>query len=314
MAVLVTGANGFIGSHLCAELTSRGLEVVAMYHRHRQRLDELGTRPGLTCERGDLLDDGSLERILGAHRIEAMCHLATEPPPARARDKSIRQVHTTGTQNLLTCAGNAGVERIVFTSSMSVYDFRNPQYLPVDEEHPLDPQEVYGQEKLTAEGMCTSAAAARSFNTVILRLAGVFGRGRPEGAVYNFTRQALRGEAIRIAVNRSVDLLQVDDAAKAVAEALHRIDEVIETPGGTGIYNVGSGRPTALDEIARYACDATGRKVDIHVGRAGSSFYMSIEAAQRDLDYQPAPLAEGMAAMSEWVSADLESNEKGDRR
>ena len=81
MAVLVTGANGLIGSHLCQLLSGRGPGVVAMYHGHRQRLDELGPRPGLKCVPGDLLHTDSLADILGAHRIEAICHLAVEPPP-----------------------------------------------------------------------------------------------------------------------------------------------------------------------------------------------------------------------------------------
>ena len=106
---------------------------------------------------------------------------------------------------------------------MSVYDFMNPQYLPVDEEHPVDPREVYGQEKLEAERICEGVSAARLLKTVILRLAGVFGRGKSQGAVYNFARRAFRGESIRIAENRSVDLLHVEGAARAVA--LRRIDQ-----------------------------------------------------------------------------------------
>jgi UDP-glucose 4-epimerase len=303
MAVLVTGANGFIGSPVCQGLADRGYGVVAMYHRHRQRLDETGPRQRLHVERGDLLDTGSLRRILAAYRIEAICHLAVEPPPAGVCDEAeTRRINTTGTRNLLICAADAGIERIVFTSSMSVYDFLNPQYLPVDEEHPLDPKEVYGQEKLAAERICEGVGEARLLKIVILRLAGVFGRGKPQGAVYNFTKRAFRGEAIRIAQNRSVDLLHVDDAATAVATALDRIDEIIDTPGGTRVYNVGSGGPASLAEIAQCACAATGRTVGIHVDSSGSSFYMDIQAAKRDLSYRPEPLATGVAAIAAWIA------------
>ena len=301
MAVLVTGANGFIGSQLCRLLLERGHPVVALCHRCRQRLIDLTDYAHFVCEAGDILDPSSLLRILAAHPIDGICHLAVEPPLDR-KDGQRRGVNTTGTRILLDCARDAGIGRIAFTSSMSVYDFHNPRYLPVDEEHPLDPQQDYGREKKEAEEICQSLARERGMRAVILRLAGTYGQGKGGGAVFNFIQRSLRGEAIEIAENRSIDLLYVRDAAAATAAALSRIDDLIPEPGGAVILNIGSGEPTALDQLARHACEATGKEVPIHCHASGSAFYMAISAARRCLDFQPTPLRKGVAEVARWVS------------
>ncbi|HCL31422.1 MAG TPA: hypothetical protein DIC52_23725 [Candidatus Latescibacteria bacterium] len=121
-----------------------------------------------------------------------------------------------GTANIVAAAQAAGVQRLVFTSTMSVFDFMSPTLpLPLDEGDEVAPVDVYGEEKYAAELICQQAAERGDLAIPILRFAGVYGPGKAAGAVYNFLCHALRGEGISIAANRGVDLLWVEDAVQA---------------------------------------------------------------------------------------------------
>ena len=285
----MTGAGGFIGAHLCRVLLERGHTVVALVRAPRAGWQGLGGHAQMQVEVGDVLDQGRLAALCVQREVEAVCHLAVQPPEEQDR---ARQVNTQGTLSVLQACGEAGVKRMVFTSSMSVYDFRAPAYLPVDEAHLLDPQQVYGAEKQTAEEYCSTQAAG--MEVPILRLAGVYGPGKCQGAVYQFIRAALEGQPIQIPLNRAVDLLYVEDAAWAVAVAA-------EGRGGSQLFNIGSGRAVALREVAELACRQVGASAPIFCGPEGNAFYLDIGRARAQLGFSPRPLSEGMARFIPWV-------------
>jgi nucleoside-diphosphate-sugar epimerase len=311
MRVLVTGANGFIGRHACVALLRRGHDVVALRHRRRDGLDAIipmvgqaeehpSTSPSqregtLTVEDGDILDTQRLVEVCRRHRVEGVCHLAVHPPDT-ANPQLARRVNVEGTLSLLEACRDAEVNRCVYASSMSVYNFLSPAYLPVDEEHPVEPLQPYGEEKLMGETCCEQYAHDHRIDTPVLRLTGVYGPGKITGAVYNFIAGALQNQAIQIDVNRKVDLLYVEDAASVTVTALERAGGI-----GFGIFNIGAGRSITLKELAEIIRRKVGGNLQITCGEEGNEFYVDISRAMRLLDFVPTPLECALERCIRWM-------------
>jgi UDP-glucose 4-epimerase len=292
--ILVTGAGGFIGSRLCHYLAARGNQVTGLWHHDSTRLESLADTPRFAALQGDIRQPGAWLPELA--EIETVFHLAAQPPTPPGVE---RTTNREGTGALLAALSQVGVHRWVFTSTMSVYDFHEPDYLPVDETHRTAPLQPYGVEKLEAEGLL-AASRDPQIQSISLRLAGIFGPGREGGAVHHFIRCALDGQPIEIEADRQIDILHIDDAIQAMILAQESLSDVCGEDRHR-VYNIGRGEPTALTELAQAASVAAGREVPISSQRAGSTFYMSIAAATRDLRYVPASLDEGLADVAAWV-------------
>ena len=170
MRVLVTGGAGYVGQKVCAEL-AREHEVVIF------DLQEPAGGSGRYLH-GSIMSPADLSWAMQG--CEAVAHLAAIPHPGTESPDRIMEINVLGTHRVLEAAANAGVSRLVMASSDSAYGLVfgegrvRPEYLPLDEEHPLRPRDPYGLSKLLGEEICRSFTRSHGLSTVCLRYCWVW--------------------------------------------------------------------------------------------------------------------------------------------
>jgi nucleoside-diphosphate-sugar epimerase len=167
MRVLVTGGNGMLGGYILRELMNAG-HSVTIYARHDARVE------GANSVIGDVMDLDSLKRAMAGH--EAVIHLAGFTGPGRAEPEKLVCTNVMGTVNVLESAREKGLMKVVFASSGAAtgFSFQRhqivPRYLPVDEDHPAEPEDEYGLSKVLAEITCKRYSVAFGIRTICLRV------------------------------------------------------------------------------------------------------------------------------------------------
>lgn len=257
---IVTGAAGFLGSHLVRRLAEAGGHVLATDLRVPPR--ELGAKSGGRVKfmpldilwRDNL--DGTLEAFVarqeGPIRLFHMAGWAhvgqCQAEPARAYE-----VNVTGTLNVLESCRRIGISRIVFPSTTLVYG--HPAELPMDETAPTRPLSIYAATKLASESLLQGYAAAFGFSCAIARIANVFGYGASSDAVpMILLRQALNREALRVrTLTPTRDFIYRDDVVEGLAALGH-----LEDPPGCRVYNLGTGQAHSIRDLALAVCRIAG--------------------------------------------------------
>ncbi|ABL71623.1 NAD-dependent epimerase/dehydratase family protein [Paracoccus denitrificans] len=272
----VTGASGFIGRHLCADLRAAGLRPVA-----------IGRGP--EAERQTDYSPESLRAALAG--CAAVVHLAgrrmtREDAPMELAPFLGPNVEATG--HLARAAQAEGVERIVFASTIAVYSAASPA--PWREDGPVHPVNAYALSKLMAEHYLEMLARARQAPPALsLRFAAVYGHGeKGTPALMKFVNQAAAGETITLSGNPdyTIDQLYVTDATAAILAALS-----VSAPL-SGACNIGGGRAWTVAEIARTANAVFGNdgNLDDSATTPGQAHQavMDLAQANRILGWQPA--------------------------
>ena len=242
--IVVTGAAGFIGSHLSELLVRRGHAVTGVddftpfYDRERKEshLARLVAEPRFDLHEADVAAPGLVARCAGAR---AVVHLAGRPGVRGGTPAEFAHANVETTRAVLAAAAGGGVRRVVLASSSSVYA---PAAGPVDEQAPHGPPSEYGRSKARAEAVAGALAARYGLELVILRLFTVYGpRQRPDMAFARYIESALSGDPMPLFGDGAQvrDFTYVGDAAAAIEAALAR-----GRPGAA--YNVAGGRPTTL--------------------------------------------------------------------
>ena len=271
MKVLVTGGAGYIGSHTCLELLRSGHEISVVdsfYNGSERALTRVQRLSRRTFEfnQCDVRDAQALDRILNQFKPDAVIHFAglkavgeSVAEPARYYD-----VNVGGTATLLCAMERYGCEKIVFSSSATVYG--EPQYLPCDESHPLCPINPYGRTKLIGENLMQDwssakqgrhAVALRYFNPVGADASGIIGED-PNGTPNNlmpFVSQVAVGRREHLQVfggdyetidgTGVRDYIHVVDLAKAHIAAV----EQINTLAPFEVINIGTGEGLSVLQI-----------------------------------------------------------------
>lgn len=249
MRVLVTGAAGFIGHHLCRKLLERGFEVWGLDDLSRgdrarvRRLEELGMR----FRRADVRAEAEVEEILRESRPDAVIHLAAliSVPESFEKPSLYMSVNAEGTEILVSAANRLGVGKLIYASSAAVYG--NPIRLPIDEDHPLDPISPYGRSKLLGEEHVLRGFRGRA--SIALRIFNVYGPGQsPEyaGVIVKFVERLRKNEPPIIFGDgeQTRDFIHVHDVAEAFTQAL------TSDLHGAHALNIASGKPIKIKELA----------------------------------------------------------------
>jgi dTDP-glucose 4,6-dehydratase len=313
--VLVTGAAGFIGSHLTEALLAIGADVT-VFIRYNSRAD-LGAlrhlapaeRAKLTVIAGDIKDPAALSQAMEG--IDVVFHLAAliGIPYSYIHPIDYVQTNTVGTANLLEACRQRGVKRIVHFSTSEVYG--TAQYVPIDEQHPMQAQSPYAASKVGADQLALSYF--RSFGTpiAIARPFNTYGPRQPARAIVpTIIGQALKGSTIRLgSLSPLRDMNYISDTVAGVL----RIAETDEALGS--VINLGSSREISVHEIARTVFRVLGREFFIELDDARvrpeksevHRLLADTTKAKHLLGWQPSvSIEDGIALTIDWMRRNLD--------
>jgi UDP-glucose 4-epimerase len=308
MRSVVTGAAGFIGSHVAESLVRDGHEVVGIdcftdyYPRaaKEENLRSLRDSPRFRLVEARL-QDADLAPLLDG--VSHVYHLAAQAGVRASWGRDFRHYtdhNVLATQRLLEAAVEAGRPTVVYASSSSVYG--DAPALPLREDGPCQPVSPYGVTKLAAEHLAVLYHRNHGLPTVSLRFFTVYGpRQRPDMAFHRFLRAARDGEGVTVFGDgrQTRDFTYVDDIVSAMRSA-----PLSGRPGC--VYNVGGGERIALNEVLRLVEAVTARPLRTERQEAQKGdmrdTFADTTAARRDLGFRSTvPLAEGLAREWEWI-------------
>jgi len=201
LKILVTGGAGFIGSNLVDRLISMGENVTIIDNfdnYYSSKIKRENVQHNVKKKNFELIkDDIRNSKVLtdALKDVEIVFHLAARPGvrPSIKNPKLYHEVNVSGTLNFLNACLNSSVKKIIYSSSSSVYG--EPEYLPIDENHPTQPISPYGMTKLAGEEYCRAFSKIYGLNIISLRYFTVFGpRQRPDMAIAKFTKLLLKGK------------------------------------------------------------------------------------------------------------------------
>jgi UDP-glucuronate 4-epimerase len=317
--VLVTGAAGFIGSHLSEALTARGDTVVGIdnfdpfYPRSEKErnLRKVSTHPGFRLHTMDILDADGLAELLTSDTV--IVHLAARPGvrPSLADPAGYARVNVEGTAAMLRAARDRGVSRIVFGSSSSVYGDDTPAPFREDATA-LKPLSPYAATKRSGELLLASMAPIYGFRAAGLRFFTVYGpRQRPDLAIHAFARRILAGETLTLFGDgsQSRDYTYCDDIVSGIIASL---DWTAQAPVGLELFNLGGNEPVPLREMVRLLGEALGREPRItwapmQPGDVQHT-YADLTKSGTMLGYHPrTTFSEGLRRFASWLEDPDES-------
>lgn len=312
MRILITGAAGFIGSHLVERRLTRGDEVVGLdcfddfYDPaiKRANLAESVRNPAFSLLEADIRDADMAERLPG--EIDVIVHLAARAGvrPSIAQPLLYQSVNLEGTGRLLELARETGVRRFVFGSSSSVYG--NSDRVPFAEDDPVDsPISPYAATKRAGELLCHAHHHLFDIDVLALRFFTVYGpRQRPDLAIHKFVSLLEEGRPIpRFGDGSSSrDYTYVDDIVDGMEGAL----DLLQSPSGLfEIINLGGSDPVRLDALIASIGEVMG--VEPVIEQQGDQpgdvrrTHADISKAGRLLGYEPStPIREGLARFVDW--------------
>ena len=319
MAVLVTGAAGFIGFHVAAALARAGERVLGIdnlnpYYDVRlkeARLAELRKHPGFAFECLDIAERGALAKLMSQHRdIDRVVHLAAQAGVRYSliEPRAYVSANLVGHLEVLeACRGTNGLKHLVYASSSSVYGGNTK--LPFSESDSVDtPQSLYAATKKADELMSHCYAHLYRVPTTGLRFFTVYGPwGRPDMAAWLFTKAILADEPITL-FNRGKmrrDFTYIDDVVTGVIACVAKPPMDMGAAPPHRIYNLGNNRSEELERFVGVLERALGKPArrELAPMQPGDvpATYADIEAAERDFGFRPrTTIDEGLPKFVEW--------------
>ena len=328
MRVLVTGAAGFIGSHLSQRLLARGDDVLGFDNMNayydpklkEARLQRLLPLPGFSFLKASLEDRAAVEGAFESFKPQRVVNLAAQAGVRYSLENPQAYIDSNivGFMNILESCRHAGVEHLVYASSSSVYGANKKLPFSVDDsvDHPVS---MYATTKKANELMAHTYSHLFNLPTTGLRFFTVYGPwGRPDMALFLFTRKILAGEPIDVFNHghHTRDFTYIDDIVEGILRTLDRVpgpdphyDPMHPTPASSSapyrVYNIGNHQPVELLRYIEVLEDCLGRKAErnllpLQPGDVPDT-YADLAALQRDTGYSPStPIETGVRRFVEW--------------
>jgi len=311
--VLVTGAGGFIGSHLVERLVEAGASVRAMVHYNSLGtwgwLDQSPVCGEIEVVAGDIYDrDSVLDAMKGVEVVFHLAALIAIPYSYNAPGSYVR-TNVEGTLNVLQSARHHDVQCVVQTSTSEVYG--TARQVPISETHPLQGQSPYSASKIGADKIAEAFHLSFGLPVVTLRPFNTYGpRQSARAVIPTIITQCLTGQKVRLGnLTPTRDLNYVTDTAEGYLLAASQPKAIGQT------INVGSGREISIGDLAQLIAKLTGRSIDIEVEhdrvRPEKSEVERLLAdnsrARQLLGWQSkVPLEEGLGRTIEWLKDNLQ--------
>jgi UDP-glucose 4-epimerase len=305
LRALVTGGAGFIGSHMVDRLVKEGYDVRVLDNLSTGKLDNL---QGLLSVgkvdfvNGDIRDASLVAKTV--KDVDVVIHFAavTSVPFSVANPDLTFDVNVLGTLNLLRAGVQANIAKFVSISSCAV--FGDPEYLPVREEFPTDPISPYAESKLLAERYCLGFEHRKLLPGVVLRFFNVYGprQGMNDysGVITKFIDRVRQKEPLVVYGDGSQtrDFVSVHDIVDAVLACMKSSDAEGQ------VFNVGSGKPTSINMLAKTVLELAGVDLTIRYENARTGdikdSYADISKAKKLLGFEPkVSLKDGLQALLE---------------
>jgi UDP-glucuronate 4-epimerase len=315
MRILVTGAAGFIGSHVAEALLCRGDTVVGLdnfndYYdpaRKRANVAALTAHPRFTLHEADVRDEETIKHICAGGGFDAVAHLAAMAGVRYSIERAplYVDVNVRGTVNLLEAARKSGVPHFVFASTSSVYG--RTELLPFREDEPLgQPLAPYPATKIAGEVMGHAFHNLFGLTFTAVRFFSVYGpRGRPDMMPYHI--------ADCIVHDREFKLFEAGEMFRDwtyVADVVSGVVAAVDRPLGYEVLNLGRGEPVRMADFVELVEELVGKPARMTTPPAPPSeppiTYADISKARALLEYDPkTSVREGLAHMWEWYRAEI---------
>ncbi len=332
--ILVTGAAGFIGFHLCKRLLDLGYQVYGIdnlnaYYDVRLKLDrlkELGidtraehflhqtevtseTNKNFTFNRIDLTDEKGLFSIFEKNKFDKVAHLAAQAGVRYSIDNPGVYIHTNvvGYFHILEACRQHKIDHLIYASSSSVYG--NTDSGPLSEDDRVDhPVSLYAATKKSNELMAFTYSNVYNLPTTGLRFFTVYGPwGRPDMATFLFARSILKGEPIKVFNNGDLyrDFTYIDDIIEGVIQVILKKPGFYKNQIPYTLYNIGNHHPVKLMDFIHCMEEKLNKKAQYKMMpmQAGDVYRTDadVSALARDYDYRPTtPLDTGLSRFVEW--------------
>jgi UDP-glucuronate 4-epimerase len=328
MKVLVTGVAGFIGSFVAEELLARGDEVVGLDNLNayydpalkQARLERLAPQPGFRFVKLDLADAAGMAVLFAGGHFDRVVHVGAQAGVRHSIDHPQDYVDSniTGTLNVLEGCRRNGVQHLVFASTSSVYGANTKMPFSVHQAatHPLS---FYAATKRANELMAHNYAALFGLPVTGLRFFTVYGPwGRPDMALFRFTRSMLAGEPIEVFNfgRHRRDFTYIDDIVQGVVRALDHVAKPDPAWNGEApdpatssapyrIYNIGNSQPIDLSHYIETLERCLDRKAErkllpLQAGDVPDT-WADVEDLVRDVGYRPVTgVEQGVKAFVDW--------------
>lgn len=328
MHILVTGAAGFIGFHLSRRFLEAGHTVVGLdclndyydVQLKKDRLKELEPYPGFTFAHMDMADDAAMDALFEKQRFTHVVNLAAQAGVRYSlkNPSSYVQSNLVGFGNILEGCRHNGVQHLVYASSSSVYGLNTA--MPFSVHHNVDhPISLYAASKKANELMAHTYSHLYRLPTTGLRFFTVYGPwGRPDMALYLFTKAILEGKPINVFNEGRMrrDFTYIDDIVEGVVRVTERTPQPnpewrgdapdpSTSPAPYRIYNIGNNNAVELGRFIEILEDALGRKavrnlMPMQPGDVEAT-YADVDDLIRDTGFKPhTPLEKGVGEFVRW--------------